>query len=200
MLKLKYENVTISGGVASGKNTLLNNLKPYLLPQGWKFTSGGQLLRDFAKEYVQPVASLADKKFHNKLDNRTRMLLTKVGHYVIEAWLAGFMARDLKKTLRVLLICSDDALRIDRVANRDNISIEQAKKFIREREEVNFAEWRKIYGNYNFFDAKYYNLVIDTYSSGPIETVGKVLDKLGYDHNHVNFEKKSVNYRRSHSS
>src|SRR3989304_7892124 len=105
-MNFKYEKITMSGGVATGKNTLLNNLKSYLKPLGWKFTSGGQLLRDFAKEYVQPLASLADKKFHNTLDERTRKLLTKEGHYVIEAWLAGFMARDLKNTLRVLLICS----------------------------------------------------------------------------------------------
>ena len=179
-MKLRYENITISGGVATGKNTLLNNLKPYLESNGWKFTSGGQLLRDFAKEYVQPLASLADKKFHNQLDARTKRLLTKNSHYVIEAWLAGFMARDLNNTLRVLLICTDHALQIDRVANRDKITIDQAKKFIKELQEVNFKEWRKIYGNYNFFDPKYYTLVIDTYSSGPLETTGKVLDQLGY--------------------
>lgn len=179
-MKLKYDNITISGGVATGKNTLLNNLKSYLEPLGWKFTSGGQLLRDFAKEYVQPLASLADKKFHNKLDNRTKRLLATEGHYVIEAWLAGFMARNLKNTLRVLLTCTDHALQVDRVANRDKISIEQAKKFIKERENINFKEWKKIYGNYNFFAPKYYNLIIDTYSSGQLETVGKVLDKLGF--------------------
>lgn len=181
-MKLKYDNITISGGVATGKNTLLNNLKPYLKPVGWKFTSGGQLLRDFAKEYIQPLASMADKKFHNNLDKRTRKLLTKEGHYVIEAWLAGFMARDLKNTLRVLLVCRNHALQVDRIANRDKISIKQAKKFIKERESVNFKEWRRIYGNYDFFNPKYFNLIIDTYSSGPLETTGKVLDHLGYKH------------------
>ncbi|MBI4009108.1 cytidylate kinase family protein [Candidatus Roizmanbacteria bacterium] len=179
-MKLKYDNITISGGVATGKNTLLNNLKSYLMPYGWKFTSGGQLLRDFAKEYVQPLASLADKKFHNQLDDRTRKLLTKKGRYVIEAWLAGFMARDLKNTLRVLLICSNGALRVDRVVNRDKVSIEKAKKFIKERERINFKEFKKFYGDHDFFNPKYYHLVIDTYSSGPFETTGKVLDKLGY--------------------
>lgn len=179
-MKLKYKNITISGGVAVGKNTLANNLKPYLKPLGWKFASGGQLLRDFTQEYIQPVASLADKKFHQNLDNRTRKLLTEEGHYVIEAWLAGFVARDLKDTLKVLLVCSDTSLKVDRVVNRDKIAIEQAKKFIKQREEENFKTWQRIYGKYNFFDKKYYDLIIDTYSSGPLETVGRVLDKLGY--------------------
>lgn len=179
-MKLNFENITISGGVAVGKNTLKDNLVPYLEPMGWKFTSGGQLLRDFTKEYVQPLASLADDDFHKQLDQRTLDLLTKEGHYVIEAWLSGFVARELDNTLRVLLICENDALRVDRVANRDNVTIQQAKEYIHQREDDNFKEWKRLYGDYNFWDPSYYHLIIDTYSSGPHETVGKVLDRLGY--------------------
>ncbi len=179
-MKLKYKNITISGGVAVGKNTLQNNLKPYLEPLGWSFTSGGQLLRDFAKEYVQPVASLAPDDFHQKLDDRTKQLLEK-GNIVIEAWLGGFMARDRVDTLRILLLCKNDALRIDRVANRDKVSVEDAKTYIKEREEGNFKEWQRIYGAYDFFGHEYYHLIIDTYSSGQNETVGIVLDKIGYN-------------------
>ncbi|MCL4374971.1 cytidylate kinase family protein [Patescibacteria group bacterium] len=179
-MKLKFDHITISGGVSVGKNTLMDNLKPLLAPLGWKFTSGGQILRDYAKEYVQPLASLAGEEFHKKIEERSRRLLTGPEHYVIEAWLSGFVARDLKNILRVLLICSNDALRVDRVANRDKVTVEQAKHFIKERERVNFKEWQRIYGDYNFFDPKYYSIVIDTYSCGPMETVGKVLDKLGY--------------------
>lgn len=179
-MELKFENITISGGVATGKNTLKDNLRPYLEPLGWKFTSGGQILRDFTKEYVQPVASLADDDFHRKLDQRTLDLLTKDKHYVIEAWLAGFVARELPNTLRVLLICHDDALRIDRVANRDKISVDDAKKYIKEREEDNFKEWKRLYGDYNFWDPQYFHFVIDTYSSDQNKSTQQVLDLLGY--------------------
>ena len=177
---MKYKNITISGGVAVGENTLHQNLKSFLKPHGFKFTSGGQLLRDFSREYVQPLASLAPDEFHHKLDDRTKKLLEE-GKYVIEAWLAGFMARDRDDTLRILLICSHDSVRIDRVVNRDKVTIEKAKAYIKDREETNFREWKRIYGDHDFFDPKYYHLVIDTYSSGPNETVGKVLDKLGYN-------------------
>jgi cytidylate kinase len=178
-MTLKFENITISGGVAVGKNTLKDNLQKHLQPYGWKFTSGGQLLRDFTKEYKQPLASLADDDFHRRLDQRTLDLLTKEKNYVIEAWLAGFVARELDNTLRVLLLCKDNALRIDRVANRDKVSVEDAKKYIREREEVNFTEWKRIYGEYNFWDPKYYHLIIDTYEYGQMETAQKVLDAIG---------------------
>lgn len=181
-MKLSYNNITISGGVAVGKNTLHENLKKYLIPLGWKFTSGGKLLRDFSKEYIRPVANLVPDDFHKKLDDRTKNLLEE-GKYVIEAWLAGFMSKERKDTLRILLICKNDALRIDRMANRDEITVEQAKNYIKEREGTNLKEWKRIYGNFNFMDPNYFHLVIDTYSSGPNETVGKVLDKLGYSNN-----------------
>ncbi|MGB9883381.1 MAG: AAA family ATPase [Microgenomates group bacterium] len=182
-IELNWTNITISGGVATGKNTLLENLKPYLQPLGWKFASGGKILRDYLKEYKHPLASLGDEKIHHIIDNRTIELL-KEGHYVIESWLAGFMARNFQNTLRVFLTCSNPALKVDRVVNRDKVSIEEAKKMIAEREADNFNTWKKIYGDYDFWDPKYYHLVIDTYSSGPLETVGKVLDRLGFK-NHL---------------
>jgi cytidylate kinase len=178
-MELNFKNITISGGVATGKDTLLENLKPFLLPLGWKFTSGGIILRDYLKEYKHPLASLGDEKIHRLIDERTIKLL-KEGHYVINSWLAGFMARNFNDTLRVLLICSNPALKVDRVVNRDKVTIEEAKRMIKEREEDNLKTWKKIYGDFDFFDPKYYHLVIDTYSSGPLETVGKVLDRLGF--------------------
>lgn len=184
--EFKYQNITISGGIAVGKDTLVNNLKPYLQPYGWKFTSTGQILRDYLKEYLHPLASLAPDEIHHQIDERTLKLL-KEGHWVINSWLAGFLARDIDNTLRVLLICSNPALKIDRIVNRDKISIEMAKKLIKEREEENFKTWKRIYGNYDFFNPKYYHLIIDTYSSGPLETAGKVLDALGFQNHHLNF-------------
>lgn len=187
----KYQNITISGGVAVGKNTLLNNLKPYLEPYGWKFTSGGQILRDYLKEYVHPLASLAPDEIHHQIDKRTIKLL-KEGNWVIESWLAGFMARDFENTLRILLVCSNPALKIDRVVNRDKVSIDKAKKLIKEREDENFKTWKKIYGNYDFFNPKYYQIIIDTYSSGPLETVGKVLDALGFKNSHLKLKTSNI--------
>jgi len=189
-MKLNYKNITISGGVAVGKGTLMNNLKTYLEPMDWHITSGGKLLREYAKENIQPLARLVPDAFHHKIDERTKELLEK-GKCVIEAWLAGFMARNRKDTLRVLLTCSNEALSIDRLANRDKISVTEAIKNIRERQEENFKEWKRIYGDHDFFNPKYYHLVIDTYSSGPDETVQLVLDTLGYVHGGLSIEKDS---------
>lgn len=179
-MKFNYDNIAISGKIATGTTTLFNNLKIYLQPLGWKFRSSGQIIREITKENLFPAANLAEDKIHRELEKRARNLLKNKKHWVVEGWLAGYIARDLKNVLKVLLICSEDSLRIDRVVNRDNVTVEEAKKLIQEREKANVETWKRLYGTDDFWNPKYFDLVIDTYSSGPLETVGKVLDKLGY--------------------
>lgn len=179
-MNLKYDNITISGSVAVGKNTLFDNLKSTLKPLRFRFRTTGQILRQKTRENIMPVASLVSDDFHRNIDKITYELLKKEKKWVIEGWLSGFVSRKLKKVLKVLLICTNDAVRIDRVANRDKITIAKATEYVQRREHENFATWKKIYGDYNFFDPAFYNLVIDTVKCGPLETVGKVLDKLEF--------------------
>lgn len=179
-MRLKYHNITISGGIAVGTTTLMENLKSYLEPLTFKFKSTGQMVREYMKEDLLPVATLVSDKFDIEVEQKVGKLLQFQKHWVVEGWLAGFVARNLKETLKILLICSHDSVRVDRVANRDKVTVEAAKQMIKKREEANFEKWKKLYGDHNFFNPRYYNVVIDTYSSGQLETAGKVLDLLGY--------------------
>ncbi len=184
-MKVKYNNISISGRIGVGTTTLLNNLKPYLEHYNWKFRSTGQFIRQYTKENIFPVATLVSDDFDRKIEDKVFKIFKDKKKWVIEGWLAGFIARKLKTTLRVLLICSKESLLVDRVVNRDKLTIEKAKNLIKSRETKNIEKWKKIYGNYDFFNPKYYHLIIDTYSSGPLETVGKVLDKLGYNNHNI---------------
>jgi cytidylate kinase len=186
--KLKYRNVTISGKVATGTSTLFYGLKPYLEPHGWRFFSGGEFMREYAiekglfpkNETKHHHAGVYSDEFDKKVDYGMQDRLEKKNKQVFEAWLAGFMARGIDGILKVLLVCSDDAVLIDRVVNRDKVSVEEAKEHIRDRAQKNIAKWKRLYGDYDFYDPKEYDLVIDTFAHGPHETLGKVLDKLGY--------------------
>lgn len=189
-MNFKFNNITLSGGVAVGKGTLAKNLVPYLEPYGWKFRASGQIVRDYTKEYVKPNASLAPDELHRKIDSKVHELLQNEKGWVIEAWLSGFLARDIPTTLRVLLVCSSEAVKIDRVANRDKVTVDEAKHFIKEREIDNEKTFQHLYGKHDFWNPRHYNLVIDTYSSGQLETVGKVLDKLGYDSKTIELKSK----------
>ncbi len=180
-MNLKYQKITISGQFAVGTTTLAIHLKDIL---GWKYVNAGAIQREYDQihgihENKQGALSRPDS--HEKeVDAMTKKMLTKETKVIYEAWLSGFIAKDMDDVLKILLICSSDAVRIDRVVNRENIDVEEAKQWIKQREEENFKKWKKLYGNYDFWDPKYYDTVIDTYSSGQMQTVGKVLDKLGY--------------------
>jgi cytidylate kinase len=187
-MNLKFDNITISGGSGVGTSTLAKNLKPYLQTQGWTFFSGGEFMRQYAIEHGlfdsqnkgHHNAETYSDDFDKEIDFGMQKTLKEKKKQVLEAWLAGFFARDIDTTLRILLVCSNEAIRIDRVVNRDKVTIDEAKKLVKDREETNVKKWKRLYGEYDFFDPKYYHLVIDTYSKGPMETTGMVLDALGY--------------------
>lgn len=186
--KLTYASVAISGMPGAGRSTLLGNLRPYLEPLGWEFFSGGDWSRQFsiaagkhdpndpkhhyATDYGDEIDLKIDVSMREKISD------PKV-HMVIESWIAGWNARSLKHVLKVFLMC-DDALRIDRTVNRDNLTVEEAKDHIKTREEQNLAKWKRMYGVTDFWDPKHYDLIINTYSHGPRETLDLVLQALGY--------------------
>ena len=183
VLKSKYRLITLSGKIASGTTTLAKNLEHVL---HWKHINVGALQRQFDRknhinENKQGAVARSDKH-ERSIEEMTENMLKKNNNLIYEAWLAGFVARNISDALKVLLICSHENIRIDRVINRENITVDEAKHRIKKREEENFTKWKKLYGNYDFLDPKYFDLVIDTYSSGPMETMGIVLDKLGFRH------------------
>ena len=185
---LKYSSFAISGRPGAGRSTLLKNLRPHLEPLGWEIFSGGDWARQFAieagthdpKDMRHHLATDYGDDIDYQIDEALREKIAKPGtHMAVESWIAGWNARGLKHVLKVLLMC-DDALRIDRVVNRDNVTVEEAKEHIRMREEANIGKWKRLYKVDDFWDPKYYDLVINTYSHGPRETLELVLQALGY--------------------
>jgi cytidylate kinase len=185
---LKYSSVAISGRPGAGRSTLLKNITPIVKPLGWEIFSGGDWARQFA---IKTGKHKADDPTHHKatdygddvdhkIDAAMREKLSNPNtHVAVESWIAGWNMRGLKHVLKVLLMC-DDALRIDRVVNRDTISVDAAKQHLKDREDANIAKWKRMYGATDFWDPKYYDLVINTYSHGPLETRDLVLQALGY--------------------
>lgn len=186
--KLKYSSVAISGRPGAGRSTLLKNLKAIVEPLGWETFSGGDWARQYAinngkhsatdpthhkaTDYSDEIDHQIDAAMREKLSNPET-------HVAVESWIAGWNMRGLPHVLKVLLMC-DDSLRIDRVVNRDNLSVDEAKQHLREREEANLGKWNRMYGVTDFWDPKHYDLIINTYSHGPKETLNIVLQALGY--------------------
>jgi len=182
MLNSTFRLITISGKIAVGTTTLTKNLVNSL---HWKHINIGAIQRNHdrrCKFKENEMGALSRTDDHEKkIDAITQQMLKVEKEIIYEGWLTGFFARSYKDVLKVLLICSHDDIRVDRVANRDNVSVEEAKHWIKQRENENTDKWKRLYGEYNFWDPKYFDLVINTYKTGPLETLGKVLDQIGYD-------------------
>lgn len=201
--KYKFQNITISGLPGCGSTTLLHLLKEELEADGWIGFSGGEFMRSYAIEKglfnpsqsTHHLATAYDDDFDRQVDYGMREKVSTSEKWILESWLSGFMTQNVPGTLRVLMTCSDDAVRIDRIVNRDEVDVEEAKKSIHERYEANLAKWRRMYSKewqewvvqtgklprqaeIDFWVPELYDLVIDTYSNNKEKTLQLVLDAI----------------------
>ncbi len=187
-MPLKYSSIAISGRPGAGRSTLLKNLSAYVKPLGWEVFSGGDWSRQFAiksgKHSEEDVKHHLATDYGDEVDHQIDAAMRKKlsnpkTHVAVESWIAGWNMRGLPHVLKVLLMC-DDALRIDRVVNRDNIAVQEAKRHLHKREKANLTKWKRMYKVSDFWHPKHYDLIINTYSHGPKETLDLVLQALGY--------------------
>lgn len=198
-----YKNITISGLPGNGSTTLLNRLRETLKFEGWKGFSGGEFMRSYATEKglfdaqktLHHDATVYGEDFDRHVDLGIREKVQNEEYWIIESWLAGFMAQGVPGTLKVLMTCSVDAIRIDRLVNRDHITIAEAKHHIHERKAKNEAKWQKMYAPewqqfvvaagkaqpddpIDFWRPDLYDKVIDTYSTNQEDALQIVLDAI----------------------
>jgi cytidylate kinase len=201
-----YHNITISGLPGSGSTTLLQLLKDELQFDGWKGFNGGDFMRAYAKEKglfkekkgLHHDASHYEDDFDRKVDMGMREKLQTEELWILESWLSGFMGQQVDGVLKVLLVCSDDAVRIDRIVNRDAVTPEEAKQNMQQRYNSNYEKWARMYADQwqawvvepgtrseddpiDFWHPDLYDLVIDTYSTNKEQTLQTVLDAIEKD-------------------
>lgn len=201
VLSVKYKNITISGLPGAGSSTLAKALARVL---GWRYFSGGDFMRAYAIEKglfdgnqsIHHDATIYSDDFDRQVDFYMRETLKKKSKRILDSWLSGFMAQGIKGVLKVLVYCSNDAIRVDRLVNRDNLTVEQAKIHIFEREKKNLNKWRRLYRQewqkwvvdkniiergkeIWFWYPRMYDLTIDTFKHSKEETLRIVLSKLG---------------------
>jgi cytidylate kinase len=177
-------NITVSGRIASGTTTLAKGISETL---GWELLEGGELFEQYFNAEKGSDADRADeidlgyeKMVQDKLRNGSQQ--------IIQSHLAGFDAQGIEGVYKILVVCEDKEgidhpdIRIDRLVNRKGISVEDAKKEVKEREEKNLEKWRRLYANNDpkwiYWDKKYYDLVINTYSLNKQEAITVALNAL----------------------
>ncbi len=200
---VSYTNITISGLPGGGSTTLLKLLKEELKLEGWRGFNGGEFMRAYAAEKglfdptqaVHHNAEHYEDDFDRQVDMGMREKLEEEEKWILESWLSGFMAQGIPNVLKVLVYCSDDAVRIDRIVNRDGITVTAAKKHIQERYEANVRKWRRMYAKewqtwviergiaknedeIDFWRPDLYDITIDTFSNNQEQTFQIVMDAI----------------------
>lgn len=197
---LKYKNVAISGLPGAGSTTLGRLLAEELK---WEHFSGGDFMRQYAIEQgvfdpenkAHHDATVYDDDFDRKVDYGMREGMKEEEGKIYDSWLSGFLAQGIESTLKILMICSEDMVRVDRLANRDDITIAQAKRHIFEREQKNLKKWQRMYkdewkkwvvdegtlpesAEIYFWRPELYDLVIDSFRLSKEEVLKVALNVL----------------------
>ena len=180
------KNITVSARIGSGGTTLAKKLSGIL---GWEMLDGGKLFRALTKDHG--YAKNRSDQFDLDYEENIKKILREKSHQIIQSNLAGFDAQNIERVFKILVVCEDERgndktdIRIDRLSNRDKTSIEDAKYEAIERERQNLEKWRKLYASNDqtwvYWDKKYYDLVINTYSHNQEETLKLALQSIGID-------------------
>ncbi|WP_136688359.1 (d)CMP kinase [Halorhabdus amylolytica] len=175
--------ITVSGPAGSGKSTLAESLADAL---DYEHVSGGDIFRSLAEERDMTPLELnkqaeEDEEIDLDLDRRLRTISRDRDDLVLESRLAGWMASD-HADLK-LWLDAPVAVRADRIAQRENKPIEQAKTETRERGESEAQRYQEYYG-IDIDDLSIYDLAINTARWGPQGVLSVVLHAVeSYDQN-----------------
>ncbi|MBS7288757.1 MAG: AAA family ATPase [Candidatus Freyarchaeota archaeon] len=167
--------ITISGLHGTGKTTHARFLAERF---GLRYVSAGEIMRRMAKERgmsLEEFSRIAEESpsIDKQIDERM-ILEAEMGNVVLDGRLTAWMARE-KADIKIFLTAPLN-VRVRRIAERENKSIEEALKETVIREESEKKRYREIYGidaeDYSVFD-----IVVNT-ALWNEETVKKALEFL----------------------
>jgi cytidylate kinase len=183
-------NITISGRIASGTTTLAKGLAETL---GWELLEGGELFQKIHDEILklsEVDVHMRPDSFDLEYEEKVKNMLKDKHHQIIQSHLSGFDAQGIEGIYKILVVCENTEgidmqdIRIDRLVNRRGISVNEAKDEVRVREQNNLDKWRRLYADgdesWIYWDPKYYDLVVNTFSHDKENSLKFTLDHLGF--------------------
>lgn len=180
--------VSVSGRIASGSTTLAQQLAKEL---GWKHIEGGEIFWEAMRQKMNlspKDTNLRPDEEDVLFDEKLKKIIKEEKNVVLETKLAGFNAQDEEGIFKILVVCEDEEgrdqtqIRIDRLVNREGISISEAKEEVIEREHNDLEKWQRLYANgdtsWTYFKKEYYDLVINTYFHNKEEAFKEALSAV----------------------
>lgn len=176
--KTKKTVVVVSGPPASGSTSVAKEVAKRL---GMRFFIPGKLQKQLGESKLESEACIeawktkegSSEKFHKNLDEM-QTDIAKEGNVVLCGKLSIHFVKDLSDCKVWLDVPLD--IRAKRAAERDNMPVEDAKRQIKEREDIERKEWKRIYGWDYFYQKDIADLVLDSSELTLEETVDKILE------------------------
>jgi cytidylate kinase len=174
-----FRVVTISGRIAKALN--------------WRHVEGGEVFWEAVRRRLslEPKdTKLRPDEEDEAFDNSLKKILKEEKHIVLETKLAGYNARGIDGVFKILVVCANEdgkdqtQIRIDRLVNREERSMADAKEEVLVREKSDLEKWRRLYANndkgWYYWDSQYYDLVINTYFSDQEKSLKLALNAIGF--------------------
>lgn len=165
--------ITIFGLAGTGKSSAG---KFFADKRKYIFYSSGNLFREMAREHGLDLYKFGklcekDSSIDKEFDKRIEKFGKDNDDFVLDSRLAWNFIPD---SIKVKLICGDDE-RFRRVAERDKITIDEAKRKTIEREASEKSRYYNYYKIKDYTDDKHFELIIDT-TNISIEEVAKKIE------------------------
>ncbi|RLI40491.1 cytidylate kinase [Candidatus Bathyarchaeota archaeon] len=192
-MNLKVDNerkivICICGMAGSGKSTVAKRLAQHY---GLKYFSGGDALKAVAAEMGYNVSGegwweteegirfLKEREKNPEIDKRVdqkQLEWARMGGAIFDSWAMPWL---LEGGFKVWLEASED-VRARRIAERDNLSFEDALRFLREKEARTKMIYKRLYGFTLGEDFTPFHMIIDVNFLGRDEVFEAL--RLAIDH------------------
>jgi cytidylate kinase len=168
--------VTIGGPHGTGKSTYARIIATEF---GIRYVSAGQLFRDLAREKGIALQELGKREaeepdIDHLIDQRSTEEAKK-GNVVVEGQLAAWMAKDIAQ-VRIYLNAPDE-VRFARIARRDHVDYETARRQTKHRERIQRDRYKRYYG-IDIDDLSLYNLILDTGKRSVEEASAELVSRI----------------------
>jgi cytidylate kinase len=168
--------ITIFGLAGTGTSTVGKRLAAEL---GYSYHSPGAAFRRKAAELGMNLYQFVElcsrePKYNRELDEEIKIFGEQNDDFLVESRLAWYFIPD---SFKIKLVCKLEA-RLERVAKRDGVSLEEARKKTLFREEEGRKQYQEIYGITDFAPDSLFDCVIDTTTTPVPDIVSSILRSL----------------------
>lgn len=153
--------IAVSGPHGSGKSTAAHKVAKVL---GYEYVSAGKLFREMASKEglnLEEYSKKAEEKeeIDRFIDDKTLEIGKKSDNVVIDAQLGGWILKDIADL--IVYVTAPFETRVERIAKRDNKSLEEIRVETITREESEKKRYKALY-NIDVSDLSIYDIIINS--------------------------------------